>query len=500
MRSGFLRLINMSILLMLLSVALVTAAETEKTTPAPAPEVVDQTPETTPMPPRELTAQQRAAALRVLQGAGLSRALVSVQVRRVSDGRTLFEYNPTELCIPASTNKLVTAAAAFALLGPNYRFQTIVRADRTPDKTGVIYGNLYLIGRGDPYLTVEQLWKIVRELKRQGIRQITGDLVGDDSFQDAVRFYPEWGRRTAQAYHAPLGALSVNFNTIAVFVRPGGEIGQPAVVTFEPQPAGLQVKGSINTVGGSGNECYLSYKEGAATVNGSIGIAARPDPTSHAVDDPLAFSLAAFRELLAHEGIIVKGQSRAGVAPAKTRLLGEFESEELSLIVRRLFRFSNNFTAEEIFQTIGALKSGKQASRLAGSAAVTAWLQAEKLHQPGAIAFDGSGLARENRQSAAGLVNILMWMANRPELFPDYLSAMAIGGVDGTLRFRYKQSPLRGRVRAKTGLLNGVVTLAGFIYDANDEMYAFAVLVNNPQNGVRATQREVDRLLEILMQ
>lgn len=499
MRSRFLRVLGILILLPLL-VVVAAAEETTKPTTAPAPKAANQAVEATPAAPRELTAKQRAEALKVLHGPALGKALVSAQIRHVDSGQTLFEFNPTALCIPASTNKVVTGAAAFALLGPNYRFKTTVRADRAPNKWGAIQGNLYLVGHGDPYLTVEQLWEIARELKRQGIREVSGDLVGDDTFQDSVRFYPEWGKRTSQAYHAPLGALSVNFNTVTVYVRPGGEIGESAVVTFEPMPAGLQVKGSINTVAGSGNECYMTYKDGVAILNGSIGIAGRPDPTAHAIDEPLAFALAAFREFLTREGIVVKGKDRAGAAPAKARILYTHESEELSLIIRRLFRFSNNFTAEQIFQTIGAVRTGKQASRALAAATVTAWLQSEKLYEPGAVSFDGSGLARDNRQSASGMVNVLIWMADHPELFADYLSAMAVGGVDGTLRFRYKHSPLYGRVRAKTGLLNGAITLTGYVYDSQNEMYAFAVLVNNPQTGVRGTQNEIDRLLEILMQ
>jgi len=449
-----------------------------------------------------LSARQRTAIAKILTDPIVKDAQVSARITHVGTGRVLFQNMPEKPCIPASTNKLVTGAAAYALLGPHYRFKTVFRADSMPDSAGVVHGNLYVVGGGDPSLTLEQVWKLVHGLRISGVTKVTGDLVGDDTFHDSVRFYPEWGHPSHRAYLAPVGGLSVNFNTVGVWVRPGGAVGQPARVTFDPQPSDLKVAGEVETVEGGGNRTILGFSESAATLGGKIGIAARPDPTFHAIRDPLPFALVTIRDAMADAGISIAGTVRAGNAPKGKVALHVHESEELSSIVQHLFRFSNNFTAEQVLRTIGAEVSGAPGSREKGAAAVTAWLKKENMLHDGVVVFDGSGLARENMQTAASMVDVLAWMAGHPEMFAEYLNAHPIGGVNGTLRFRFKKTALKGRVRAKTGYLNGVVSLAGYCYDARNELYAFAVLINNfqPNGGIRGPQHVTERLLEVAME
>ncbi|NLH49125.1 MAG: D-alanyl-D-alanine carboxypeptidase/D-alanyl-D-alanine-endopeptidase [Myxococcales bacterium] len=449
-----------------------------------------------------LTPTQRQQLDKIFTDPIFQKATVSVQVKRVRDGALLFEHEPDTFCIPASTNKLITGAAAYAILGTNYHFKTRLLADRRPTAQGVIQGNLYVVGGGDPDLTTEQVWKMVRALWLSGVRQVTGDLVGDDSFHDEERYYPEWGPKSFQAYRAPLGALSVNYNTIEFWVRPGPTEGAPAFVSLNPHPAGLTIQGAINTVAGRGNKTVMTMTDNAVQISGQLGIEAHPDPTYQAVRDPLTFALGTIREMMKTQGITIAGQSRPGNAPKGAVLIHEHESAELPIIIRRLYRFSNNFTAEQIARTIGAVTSGQPGSRENGAAAVTNWLRQENLYREGEVIFDGSGLSKDNRQSAASMVAVLEWMGRNPRAFPEYLDAQPIGGVDGTLRRRFKKSSLYGRVRAKTGFVNGAVTLAGYCYDARGEIYAFASLVNDFQTvtGVRGPQQLTERLLEILMQ
>jgi D-alanyl-D-alanine carboxypeptidase/D-alanyl-D-alanine-endopeptidase (penicillin-binding protein 4) len=448
-----------------------------------------------------LSDRQLQEAEKLMEDPLLRGATVSALVKHLPSGKVVFAHEPEAFCAPASANKLITGAGAFALLGPDYRFKTRVLADRRPDASGAIHGNLYLVGGGDPRLTPEKIWSIAHMLRLLGVRQVTGDLIGDDSFHDATRYYEEWGPQSYRSYKAPLGALSVNYNTVNFWVRPGPKEGAPAIVELDPRPAGLQIQGQIETVAGRVNKTVLTYDGQTANVSGELGVESAPGPARQAVDDPLSFAVGAFRQMLKTEGIAVGGKSTGGVAPRHAALIYEYESDELSLMVRELYRFSNNFMAEQILRTIGAVKRGAPGSRESGAAAIGDWLRQEGLWRDGVVVVDGSGLARDNRQSAASMVGVLEWAARSPRIFPEYLNAQPIAGVDGTLRRRFKHGSLLGRVRAKTGFINGVVSLAGYCYDARGELYAFAVLINDyqPIAGARGPQKLTESLLEVLM-
>jgi D-alanyl-D-alanine carboxypeptidase/D-alanyl-D-alanine-endopeptidase (penicillin-binding protein 4) len=447
------------------------------------------------------SAEKLAQAEKIVNDPLLRGARASFLVQHLASGKRVFERDPDVACSPASTNKLITGAAAFAVLGPTYRFKTRVFADSRPDGRGVIHGNLYLVGGGDPLLVQEQAWALAHNLHLLGVRRVAGSLVGDDSFHDSTRYYREWGPQNFHAYKAPLGALSMNFNTVFFWVRPGPKIGAPATVELDPQPDGLSVGGSVQTVAGRVNHTTLAYNDQSATIGGFVGLDTAPDPARQAIGDPLTFSLGVFRNLLRKEGIEVDGASVGGKTPSQAPFLCEHESPELSQILRELYRFSNNFTAEQILRTLGAVKFGPPGSRENGAAAVVDWLKQENLWRDGVVVVDGSGLARENKQTAASMVGVLVWMAKNPRLFPEYLDAQAIAGVDGTLRHRFRKSPLLGRVRAKTGFINNVVGLGGYCYDARGEMYAFSALINDYKGnaGARGPQHLTEELLEVLM-
>jgi len=487
--------------LLLLLIGQVKNLSAEAQTPAET-EVVTETPATPTPEPDPLSKRQYQEIKKIFDNPIIKNAQLSVKVQRVRDGKTILTRQSNQLCIPASTNKLVTGSAALNILGPQYRFITKVLADSRPDAEGNVHGNLYIVGSGDPSLDLDQVYELAHGVRIAGVKKVLGDLVGDDSFHDQERFYADWGRQTHRAYHASLGALSVNYNTITFWVRPGAAEGAPATVTIEPLVPGTKVSGTIQTVAGAGNKCYLSLSNSSAYVSGTVGLYAQPNPTFHAVSDPIPLALAAFREALAREGVKIVGKDRAGKAPAKKFLVHKHESEQLSLILRHLFRFSNNFTAEQILRTIGAVQTKQAGSRENGAQAVSDWLKRNNLYQEGAVVYDGSGLSRQNLQSADSMVSILQFMAHNPRVFPEFLEAQPIAGVDGTLRFRFRKNALKGRVRAKTGLLNGVIALAGYSYDARGELYSFAALINNyqPTQGVRGPQLLTERLLEILME
>lgn len=476
-----------------------TAQESTLEQPGLTPLSVEAQPEPTLL---ELSQEQKDRVKSILHNPLIRKAQLSIEVEHIDSGQILFQRDQNSFCLPASTNKLVTGAAALSILKPDFRFTTKVYVDHRPDADGTVNGNLYIVGAGDPSLSLEQVWLLAHGIRIAGVRRITGDLVGDDSFHDQVRFYPEWGEQSHRAYHASLGALSVNWNTIAFWVRPGARIGDSARITLAPHPPGLKIIGKIKTVEGYENKCYMGLKNNRALVSGTIGIHARPKPTYHAIHNPLRYALSAIRDQMQKEGIEIRGKNKPGKQPERAKLIHEHQSDELSKIIRQLFLFSNNFTAEQILRTLGAVQDSVPGTRAKGALAIENWLKEKGLWQEGQVIFDGSGLSRENRQSAASLVKILSWMARQPRMFPEYIQAQPLAGISGTLRYRFKKTELVGRLRAKTGLLNGVISLAGYSYDARGKLYSFAVLINNfdPSQGVRGPQILTEKLLDVLMQ
>jgi serine-type D-Ala-D-Ala carboxypeptidase/endopeptidase (penicillin-binding protein 4) len=450
---------------------------------------------------KSLTAEQNSAVNSILAGDHVRNAKTSIKVVSLKTGQTLFQKNSNQLVIPASTNKALTSAAALDILGPEYRFTTEVRYDGKLQADGTLTGNLYIVGGGDPSLSLEQTWLLAHRIRSYGVKKVNGKLIGDESAFDSVRHYPEWGKVGTRAYEAPMGALSVNFNTLGVHVAPGGLAGAPGTATLDPATDLLKLENHLLTVAEGRTRVAISVREDKCIVSGQIPAGVKGTTYYRSIGDPLPFALSAIKTFLAQEDVTVLGGYTGGVTPDKSRLLFVHESKPLALIVRDLLRSSNNFTAEQIARTIGAYKDTPPATQKNASAAVINWLKEKNLYDLGVAVSDGSGLARDNKLSAKVLVDVLSYMWNKPEIGPEYVDAMAKGGVDGTLKRRFRNTPLQARVRAKSGLLWGVITLTGYAYDTSGEPYAFAILVNDysAAAGARDIQQIAERLLNVMM-
>lgn len=450
---------------------------------------------------KELSAQQENALKLVFAQDSVRLAQLSIKVVSLKTGHSLFQRNANQMLIPASTNKVISGAAALDVLSPQYRFKTMIYYDGDLSPDGTLNGNLYLKGGGDPSINLENAWLIAHQIRAHGVKIIEGDIIGDASFHDDVRHYKQWGDVGTRAYHAPLCALSVNFNTMGVFVAPGQKSGDPGNAVIDPDNGLYTVENHLLTTQGGRTRVAISLKGNTCIVSGQIPVHAKGQTFYRSIENPSHFALATFKRFMENEGIACKGKIREGLVPADARSVFVHQSRPLSQIIRELYRSSNNFTAESTNRTLGAITSGQQGTQSNGASAVIDWLKAKKLHDMGVVITDASGLSRENRVSAKVLVNILKYMWNKPEVSAEFVDAMAIGGVDGTLRGRFRNTPLENRVRAKSGLLWGCITLAGYCYDSNNEPYAFAFMVNNysKDSSVREIQKVIEDSLNIMM-
>lgn len=423
---------------------------------------------------------------------------LAVRVVEIPSGETLYDKNGSSSLLPASVMKLVTTATALHYLGVNYKFKTDVHHTGSRDG-GVVKGDLVIKGGGDPKLTSEAVWLIAEEVRRQGITEVTGDLVLDVSFFDDYDNPPSRnGKRTQRPYDALLGALSVNFNTVAVHVYPGAKTGDPVIAEAVPSSPYFKM---IN----DGVTRYGDHPVAAFRVNGQENVAIRitgsmrPDEPGGAIniniDDPLRFAGETFKAYLKRSGVNIAGGIKKGQVPPGARLIYTHQSEPLSMILRDLNRFSNNFVAEQIVKTVAAEAMGAPGTHENGLSLAMKFLAESGVDTTGVVLADGSGLSKENRLTAKVLSGLLVAMSRRFDIGPDFIASLGIMGVDGTVRKRLKTSPAKSLARAKTGTINHVTALAGYVAGQDGKLYGFTILQNDSGCHYRGSHRIEDRIV-----
>lgn len=443
--------------------------------------------------------QTRLAAS--LEDPALRHARVAALVVDAERGAVLFARNPDRALIPASNQKLLTALAVLARLGPTHRFVTPFYGDTAPGATGAA-GSLYVRGSGDPSLTSEDWWRVAADLRRAGLRRVD-DLVLDEGVFDRVRWHPSWGSVSARAYHAPVGAVSANYGAFAVEVSPGDEPGVPARVAIDPPVSYLELRNRARTVA-SGQATRLAVERGAGehgelvTVSGTVALGEPSEVFYRSVADPTLYAGAVFRMQLEALGVEVRGRVRRGAVPDGAALWLEFEGRPLAETVRLFLKYSNNVIAEALVKAMGFESAGEPGSWSSGLEAVTAELRRLGLDLDGARLVDGSGLSRANRVSPRLLVDALRVARGSFALGPEFVAGLPIASGDGTLRERAVDAA--GEVRAKTGLLDGVVGLSGYARAACGRELVFSLLVNGHRAGDADAMGVVDGFAQALVE
>jgi D-alanyl-D-alanine carboxypeptidase/D-alanyl-D-alanine-endopeptidase (penicillin-binding protein 4) len=435
---------------------------------------------------------RRALAARGLAGASLS-ALV---VERASD-REVLAANADAALMPASTQKVLTAVAALSIFGPAHRFVTEVRASRPIGADGAV-GDLF-VGGGDPALTSEQWWRLAADLRALGLREVRGDLVLDDGLFDEERWHPSWAPVTARAYHAPVSPLAANFGAFRVRVAPGAAPGAKIAATIDPPVPYLVLVNEART-GKPKAASTLAVERVAVAgaervrVSGLLPAGSEPDDVWRSVADPLGYAAAVLRLQLEANAIRVAGGVRRGAAAPEASLLLAFEGMPLHDVASLFLKYSNNFIAECLLKWMALgpapAPGTPPASWPAGAAALRARLAALGVPLGDARLVDGSGLSRANRVSARLLVEALRRGEAAFEAGPELLAGLPIAALDGTLERRANGA--RGRVRAKTGSLDGVTSLAGFARTERGRDLVFAVIVNGARHGDAAASAALD--------
>jgi D-alanyl-D-alanine carboxypeptidase/D-alanyl-D-alanine-endopeptidase (penicillin-binding protein 4) len=421
---------------------------------------------------------------KVLKSPALNTAKVGIYVQDVSTGQAVYGKNEDVLMSPASNAKLVTTAAALSALKPDFKFTTRVMSDGAVGSDGVLQGNVYVRGAGDPALVSERVWFIANELWHMGIRRITGDVVGDDSYFDDNRVQAGWDEDTSdRAYQAMTSGLSVNFNTITLRLNPSGGEGRVGRVLFDPPTEFAKLDAAVSMGGRTKVQIDVSPLPATkgrdqVVIKGKVAAGDQGRAYWRKVDYPTEFAAHVFASFFKNAGIDLGGKVRTGVTPNNATLLLSADSPRLAEIISDLNKTSNNFVAEQILKTMGAELRGVPGTWDKGLSVVRQYMGSLGLPETSYKLQNGSGLGDVNRLTAKQLVTVLSAAARDPVYGPEYVVSLGVAGSSGTMKNRMTSGVGQYRVRAKTGSLSGACTLSGYATTLTGKTLAFSILVN----------------------
>ena len=425
---------------------------------------------------------------------------VAAYVQDVDGGMPLAAHNATQAMNPASTMKLLTTYAALELLGPTYTWKTEAYAGGKLEG-GVLQGNLILKGYGDPKLTLENFWLLLRRLRALGLREIRGDLVLDRSYFEAAEYDPaKFDAEPLRAYNVGPDALLLNFKAVRFQFVPDADRRTVTVIP-EPKPAGLEFAAAVRATDGACGDWRAGIKADFQTNGGSAKASFAGSMPASCGERYWNASLLAqpnyvygvFRQLWEELGGTLAGTWKDGAVPANAKLLATGESASNAELARDINKFSNNVMARQLFLTLGAevLKLPGRSDRSAR--VVQSWLAEKKLDFPELILENGSGLSRQERISAEHMGRLLL-EAWRSAVMPELMSSLPLVAYDGTMRRRLRFESIAGQAHIKTGSLSDARTLAGYVLDQRGQRHVVVLFINHA--NAAAGQPAQDALLQ----
>lgn len=423
-----------------------------------------------------------------LEKIGLSANNVSVYVQALAEqpaqlNRPLIAHQATVSLNPASSMKLLTSYAGLALLGPAYRWKTEVYADGSLTN-GVLDGNLYLKGYGDPNLTTADFWRLLSNLRQQGVKQIKGDLIIDDSyFSSQAESAGSFDGEATRAYNAIPNAMTINGKTTSF--RFDADANQVRV-TLEPNLPEVKVNnllklGNADCAAWRGALRYDIKQEGdgaTVTFSGAYPANCSEKYLELLVLDELNYNLSLFRKLWIGLGGSFNGKLRVQDVPSNAFKLMQQDSETLAQTLIDINKWSNNLMARQLLLTIAAEKVGLPGTEDNGTLAINRWLASMGLNFNELVIENGSGLSRVERISAEHMGALLVHAYYSP-VMPELMASLPVLAVDGTMLKRMKDSDAQGKAHLKTGSINGVFSLAGYMLGQNGQRYVVIFMVNN---------------------
>lgn len=468
------------------------------------------------LPPKSQAGPLETIQLKIaqyLKRPGVRSAQWGIQILDPASDQVLIEVNPDKTFLPASVLKVLTTSTALEKLGPDFRYRTGVYTNGSVED-GIVERDLVLVGRGDPNLTDpygELLEKpvfreLAEKLQAAGIKRIKGEIIGDDSYFDLRSYGKGWTDRDLKSvYGAPINALSINNNVLWVYARPGVRRNKLVSIDIEPQTSYFHIR-NLGITGGKRSRRTLHARliPGTRTIVVSGVLPATQSYGSYVLlEKPAEMAATLLKEELERHGIIVDGdvstlhqedvskEDRLG-----WNLLAEHQSPPLIRALQIINKRSQNLHAEMLLRTLGAEFKG-QGTNEAGLDVIKEFLVEAGVDSEKIRLNDGCGLSRENLITPRFQTSLLQFLSKRPH-FDLFLNTLAVSGTDGTLRNRLSATEVRGSIHAKTGTLNGVNTLSGYMTTKSGRNLVFSIFANHV-NATARVKRTIDEICSLFV-
>lgn len=432
-----------------------------------------------------------------LKKAGVPEQNVALYVQAVADKTPLLSHNAAQAMNTASVMKVVTTHAALDLLTPAYRWKTEIYRDGEL-ANWVLQGDLVIKGYGDPSFKAQDFWRLLISLRQAGVKKISGNLVIDKTYFANSKVEINFDSEKWRAYNATPSAFLVNgrntsfkFNASEEAVNVSQEFELPEVVIVN------QLKRTSGSCGDWRSRMAYDVKPNleqvTVTFTGSYAAACGERFLELSVLSDEQYAFFTFKKLWRELGGEFNGTLKVAEKPVTAVKLLEQMSEPLGTVVRDINKWSNNVMAKQLLLTLAAEKNGLPVAEQAGAEVIKRWLQTNHFNFDELVIENGSGLSRIEQISAEHLGQLLVWAYNSP-IMPEMMASLPILSLDGTVQQRLKESASNGRAHLKTGSINGVNAIAGYVLDANNHRHVLVMLVNHPKAW--ASKAAQDALIE----
>ncbi len=483
-------------------------------TPKPSPAVtVSPTPTPTPIPVQTLPELQSKIRFRLARPE-TRRGQIGIKIISLATGKVVFEENAEKYFMPASNMKNFTIAAGLEKLTPDFKFVTSVYAATTPDPSGTVKGPLRVYGRGDVSISTafsegnyyKGLDDLADKIAAAGVKRVEGDLIADESYFSGSSIPGSWEWDDLQWYYgAEISALPLNDNALDLSVLPG-PVGYQCAVRLLPVNPVMRVINQCTTTGsGSQRDMRITKKldQNILEITGSLPAGDRGFKGYITISHPAELFAALLKQRLEQRGVTITGQPRTvskrdlGTTEPQVEI-AKLESPPLSLIAAKTMKPSQNMYTETILWTlgeemakngfngqpaVGAQLTQRPDSSALGLAEVKKFLTGIGMPADAVVQYDGSGLSRHNLITPSAVVHLYTYMAKQSRFANAWRDSLTIAGVDGTLRNRFVGTRAAGNVRGKTGTIDQVSALSGYVTTAAGEQLVFSIVVNGVPEG-----------------